>query len=136
MQDAMTIGALSRQVGLKPETLRYYERLGLIEPRARTDSNYRLYGELALRRLRFIRRAQAFGFSLGEIGELLSLSERSEADMQAVRELTVQKIQDIERKIVDLERMKSGLASLAAKCPGHGSTAECPILNTLLGDER
>lgn len=136
MPTEMTIGTLSRQVGLKSETLRYYERLGLIRPKRRTDSNYRLYDNRSLRRLTFIRRAQALGFSLADIGELLSLSEQPGADMKEVKKLAVQRIQDIDAKISDLRKMKQGLMKLSDKCPGHGSTAECPILNTLLAEDQ
>ncbi|WP_455384517.1 heavy metal-responsive transcriptional regulator [Acidihalobacter prosperus] len=134
MQTNLTIGALARSEGLAAETLRYYERLGLIEPSGRTASNYRLYDTTAVRRLRFIRRAQALGFSLAEIGELLSLHAQPEADMGGVKRLAEHKIADIEEKMADLARMKAGLESLAERCPGHGSTAECPILATLLED--
>lgn len=136
MPKEMTIGMLSRQVGLKSETLRYYERLGLITPKRRTDSNYRLYDYRSLRRLTFIRRAHALGFSLADIGELLSLSERPGADMREVKELAVQKMQDIHAKINDLRKMKQGLMNLSDQCPGKGSTAECPILNTLLAEDQ
>lgn len=135
MSEHFTIGALARQEGVAPETLRYYERLGLVEPFQRTVSNYRLYDAEAVRRLRFIRRAQALGFSLAEIGELLSLHTRPEADMSAVKQLAQDKIADIESRIADLQRMKAGLAALSERCPGHGSTAQCPILNALTVEE-
>lgn len=131
----LSIGALARSEGLATETLRYYERLGLIEPARRTASNYRVYDAAAVRRLRFIRRAQALGFSLAEIRELLSLHAHPEADMGGVKELAEHKIADIEAKMADLARMKAGLEALAERCPGHGSTAECPILATLLEDD-
>ncbi|APZ42690.1 heavy metal-responsive transcriptional regulator [Acidihalobacter ferrooxydans] len=136
MDKLLTIGALARTERLAPETLRYYERVGLIEPTRRTASNYRLYGPEAKRRLRFIRRAQTPGFSLAEIGELLSLHARPEADMGAVKALTEEKISDIDQKIADLQRMRAGLDALAGQCPGHGSTAECPILGALLREDQ
>lgn len=132
MHTNLTIGALARSEGLAAETLRYYERLGLIEPSGRTASNYRLYDMTAVRRLRFIRRAQALGFSLAEIGELLSMHAQPEADMGGVKRLAEHKIADIEEKMADLGRMKAGLEALTERCPGHGPTAECPILSTLL----
>jgi len=128
----LTIGKLARQVGLGVETLRYYERRGLIEPRRRTDSGYRLYHADAWRRLRFIRRAQVLGFSLDEVAELLSLSDRPGETAAEVKRLTRAKIADIESRIKDLERMKSALSELEIQCPGHtGTTAECPILAAL-----
>ncbi len=135
MRNDMTIGSLADQIGLKPETLRYYERLGLIAPSGRTESNYRVYDGKAKRRLQFIRRAQALGFSLSDIAGLLSLHERPEADMGEVKQLAERKIAEIEMKITDLERMKAGLSALSQRCPGHGSTAGCPILNALLTEE-
>lgn len=135
MTGNLTIGALARKEGLATETLRYYERLGLIEPSRRTAANYRLYDNTAVRRLRFIRRAQALGFSLSEIGELLSLHQQPGADMGAVKQLAEHKITDIEEKIADLEKMKAGLEALTDHCPGHGPSAECPILVTLLKDD-
>lgn len=135
MKGDLTIGALANEVGLAAETLRYYERLGLIEPSRRTAANYRLYNAAAARRLRFIRRAQALGFSLAEIGELLSLHEHPDADMGDVKQMAEHKIADIDEKMADLARMKAGLETLAERCPGHGSTAECPILSTLLQED-
>ncbi|WP_275096671.1 heavy metal-responsive transcriptional regulator [Sedimenticola hydrogenitrophicus] len=128
----LTIGKLARQVDLGVETLRYYERRGLIEPQSRTDSGYRLYSEDARERLQFIRRAQVLGFSLDEVAELLSLSDRPEQSAAEVKRLTRAKIADIETRILDLERMKSALSALEEQCPGHaGTTAECPILSAL-----
>lgn len=128
----LTIGKLARQVDLGVETLRYYERRGLIEPQSRTDSGYRLYSEDARQRLQFIRRAQVLGFSLDEVAELLSLSDRPSQSAAEVKRLTQAKIADIETRILDLERMKSALSALEEQCPGHaGTTAECPILAAL-----
>ncbi|TAL86136.1 MAG: heavy metal-responsive transcriptional regulator [Rhodanobacter sp.] len=132
MTGGLTIGVLAKNEGLATETLRYYERQGLIAPSHRSASNYRLYDVTSVRRLRFIRRAQALGFSLAEIGELLALHQQPAADMGAVKALAQTRIADIEARIADLERMKTGLTALSAQCPGHGETAECPILNALL----
>jgi len=130
--EKLTIGKLARQVGLGVEPLRYYERRGLIEPRRRTDAGYRLYHADAEQRLRFIRRAQALGFSLDEVAELLSLSDRPGESAAEVKRLAQTKIEDIDSRIRDLERMKSALAELEVQCPGHaGTTAECPILAAL-----
>jgi len=130
--DNLTIGKLAKEVGLGVETLRYYERRGLVAPRKRTASGYRLYDPEALRRLRFIRRAQALGFSLDEIAELLALSDRPAENAGEVKRLTQAKIDDIEARIRDLERVKAALQALEVRCPGHaGTTAECPILAAL-----
>ncbi len=131
----LTIGNLAKQSGVSAETLRYYERRGLITPSQRTASGYRLYQTDASQRLRFIRRAQALGFSLDEISELLSLSDDPNQSAAAVKQLTRTKIQDIDLRIRDLERMKQGLAALETHCPGHGSTRDCPILGALNRDD-
>lgn len=131
----LTIGRLAKQTGLATETLRYYERRGLIAPHQRTASGYRLYRTEAFRRLRFIRRAQALGFSLDEIAELLALSDDPGQSAAAVKQFTQAKIDDIESRIRDLERMKQGLTALEQRCPGHGSTRECPILAALNAEE-
>lgn len=135
MMENLTIGKLAKQMGVGVETLRYYERRGLIEPQRRTRSGYRLYQHDACRRLRFIRRAQALGFSLDEVAELLSLSDRPGESAAEVKQLAREKIDDIETRIRDLERMKSALSALEVQCPGHaGTTAECPILAALNQD--
>ncbi len=127
----LTIGELAQRAQLGAETLRYYERLGLLTPAQRTGSGYRLYGADALERLDFIRRAQALGFSLADIGELLALHARPESDMGAVRAIAAQRLEQIDAKLADLQRMKSGLQALLDACPGHGATAHCPILAAL-----
>ena len=131
----LTIGRLAKTSGIATETLRYYERRGLLEPSQRTPSGYRLYGPAAAQRLRFIRRAQALGFSLDEIAELLALSDDPGESAASVKQLTRAKIDDIERRIRDLERMRQGLAALEGRCPGHGSTSDCPMLGALNQDD-
>lgn len=127
----LTIGRLARQVGVGAETLRYYERLELIHPARRTQSNYRLYGADAEQRLVFIRRAQTLGFSLDEIRELLSLHHRADAGAAEVKAIAEARIREVEVRIHDLERMRDGLATLSAQCDGRGPAAECPILAAL-----
>ncbi|SCX95918.1 Zn(II)-responsive transcriptional regulator/Cu(I)-responsive transcriptional regulator,TIGR02044 [Thiohalorhabdus denitrificans] len=131
----MTIGQLAGELGLATETLRYYERRGLVTPSGRSGSGYRLYGEDARERLRFIRRAQALGFSLDEVAELLAMSDNPHADAGEVKALTDQRIADIEARIRDLEHLRDGLQALFEQCPGHGSTADCPILGALNRDD-
>lgn len=132
---AYTVGRLARKLGLGAETLRYYERLGLIRPTRRTAANYRLYGPDAERRLTFIRRAQALGFSLDDIRELLSLHGRADATAAEVKRLTAARAREVEGKLRDLERMRAGLAALAAACSGNGPAKECPILAALAEPE-
>ena len=130
----MTIGQIAGEMGLATETLRYYERRGLVKPAARSGSGYRLYGDEARERLRFIRRAQALGFSLDEVAELLAVSDSPEAGAREVKALTEDRIADIEARIRDLEHLRDGLQALSEQCPGHGSTADCPILGALNRD--
>lgn len=130
-----TIGQLARRAELAPETLRHYERLGLIQPSRRSESNYRLYDASALQRLRFIRRAQALGFSLPDIGQLLGLHARGDADMAQVRQVAEQRVAEIDQRLDDLRRLREGLQQLLQACPGHGPTAGCPILGALCADD-
>lgn len=131
----LTIGELARTVGVAAETLRYYERRGLVAPSRRSASGYRLYDGEARERLRFIRRAQALGFSLDEVAELLAISDNPEADAGEVKALTERRMADIEARLQDLERLRDGLRALAERCPGHGPTEECPILGALTADD-
>lgn len=132
----LTIGKLAKQSGIAVETLRYYEHRGLIKPHKRTSAGYRLYQPDIRRRLRFIRRAQALGFSLDEIAELLTLSDNPAESAREVKRITQSRIADIEIRLRDLERMKQGLSALEKNCAGHRiSTAECPILAALNQDD-
>lgn len=131
----LTIGQLAQRVRLAPETLRHYERLGLIEPSRRSESNYRLYDTQALPRLRFIRRAQTLGFSLPEIRQLLELHRQEDGDMGQVRGIAEQRLRQIDERMADLQRLRAGLQQLIESCPGHGALAQCPILASLCSDE-
>lgn len=125
----LSIGRLAQLTGVSIDTVRYYERNGLLAPGKRLASGYRRYGELELARLRFIRRAQQLGFSLKEIQALLNLSAlRSVAQIKRTAQA---KLADIDARISDLQRVRAGLALLVAACPGHGQAADCPILQAL-----
>ena len=123
------IGEAARRAGVAIDTVRYYEREGLIKPAARLDSGYRRYGEAELRRLRFIRRAKALGFSLDDIRSLLSLSD--ERSVAKVKRAAQDKLADVDRRIAELRRIRSGLNLLIEACPGHGRAESCPILAAL-----
>lgn len=127
--NSIGIGTLARRAGVRIDTVRYYERSGLLSPKTRLASGYRRYGELELSRLRFIRRAQALGFTLREVRELPVLSSRR--DVAKVKRAAQEKLADVEGRIAALERVREGLATLIATCPGHGRAADCPILNAL-----
>lgn len=125
----LSIGQLARQAGVPIDTVRYYERNGLLAPADRTPSGYRQYGGVELQRLRFIRRAKALGFTLDDIRGLLTLSD--EQDVAKVRDAAQRKVQDISQRIAELERVRDGLVELITACPGHGRAEACPILHAL-----
>ncbi|HEV2385987.1 MAG TPA: MerR family DNA-binding protein [Candidatus Acidoferrales bacterium] len=131
----LTIGRLARQAGVNLETVRFYERRGLLPKPPRNRSGYRLFPAEAARQLRFIRRAQELGFSLAEIGELLSLRVSRRASSAAVRARAEAKASDIERKIGSLESMRRALLKLTRVCDGCGPAARCPILESLDGED-
>lgn len=126
----LTIGDVAKQADVHIETLRYYERRGLVARPPRSVSNYRLYPQDAVRRVRFIKHAQALGFSLKEIKELLSLRAAPQTRCTAVRERAVAKIRDIEEKLRALQAMKQALAKLVAECAGRAPITACPILES------
>jgi MerR family transcriptional regulator, copper efflux regulator len=132
----MRIGQVATAAGLGVETVRYYERRGLIPEPARSDAGYRLYPADTVRRLRFIVRAKTLGFTLQEVGELLSLRARPGAGCADVQSQAEAKIEDIDARLVQLEAMKRTLSELVKRCDGQGSTSECPILDALSDDER
>lgn len=125
---ALRIGELARQSGLSVETLRYYERRGLIPPPARLPSGYRVFPRSTLNRLAFIKRCKQLGFSLDETRELLQLQHHPEQESAAVKQRVDQRIEEIGRRIDDLQRIRQALLGLSALCDGKGSTADCPIL--------
>ncbi len=124
-----SIGQLAKRTGVAIDTVRYYERNGMLAPASRLESGYRRYGETELKRLRFIRRAKVLGFTLADIRELLSLSD--ERNVAKVKRAAEAKLADVEQRLAELERIRSGLRSLVAACPGHGRAEACPILNAL-----
>ena len=128
---SLTIGRLAKEAGVNLETVRFYERRGLLPRPPRSSSGYRLFPADAARRLRFIRRAQELGFSLKEIGELLSLRVSRKTSSAAIRARAEAKIVDIQKKIGSLQSMKKTLEKLTKVCDGCAPLAECPILDSL-----
>jgi Zn(II)-responsive transcriptional regulator len=127
----LTRGELARHGQVNPETIRYYERSGLLPLPARSESNYRLFAPTAIQRIRFIKRAQAVGFSLDEIRSLLDLKFAPEATCGDVRSMVDSKIDDIDQKIAALQAMRDELAVLFDDCPGGDHPTEvCPILES------
>jgi MerR family mercuric resistance operon transcriptional regulator len=129
--DGFTIGELARQVSVHVETLRYYERRGLIPKPHRTVSNYRVYSSENLRRVKFIKQAQGLGFSLNEIKKLLALRATPRARCADVRRYATHKIEDIDARIRSLARMRKTLEKLLDECSGNRPATQCPILESL-----
>jgi DNA-binding transcriptional MerR regulator len=127
------IGRLAKHAGVPIDTVRHYERIGLLKPSGRLASGYRRYGEAELKRLQFIRRAKALGFTLGEIQSLLALS--AGRDVEKIRSAATAHLTDVERRVEELVRVRDSLRKLVDACPGHGRAEDCPILNALAGDE-
>ncbi len=133
----LTRGELARHGQVNPETIRYYERNGLLPLPERSEANYRLFNPSAIQRIRFIKRAQVVGFSLDEIKTLLDLqfSQAQDATCGDVRGIVENKISEIDRKIAALQAMRDGLSALFDDCPGGDRpTDECPILESFAGD--
>ncbi len=128
---ALTIGQVARRAGVHVETIRYYQRLGLLPVPEKPPHGVRRYGEETIRRLRFIKRAQGLGFTLKEIHELLALDQ---ADCSQVRHLAEQKLHQVESKIRELERLRTGLREAVAVCRSDPG-ARCRLLESLLGRE-
>ena len=129
----MRIGELSKHTGFQVETLRYYEKQGLLEPVSRTESGYREYDKESLKQLHFIHQAKSVGFSLNEISELLTLRvERDQHSCGDVKTIAEQKLEQIENKINELYKMRDALHKITDACCGGSEPAtSCTILNAL-----
>lgn len=127
----MRIGAVARECGVSIDTIRYYEREGLLPPPRRRASGYREYDHAAIRQLRFIRSAKHLGFSLDDIRELLTLTSDREHGVKGVKQRAQARLRAIDERMEQLGRMREGLRTLIEDCPGHGALEECPILRTL-----
>lgn len=130
----LSIGKIAKQAGISVETIRFYERKGLLQEPQRKESGYRQYQEEDIRKLVFIQHAKNLGFSLNEIRDLMSLQSDSRSTSREVKNMAENKLQDIEEKIKMLQRMRRTLKHLVDKCPGEGPTSECPILDALAKD--
>lgn len=132
---AYSIGEVAKQTGVGVETIRFYERKGLIDEPPRKASGYRQYDGEIIKRLSFIRKAKTLGFTLTEIKELLSLKAEEGSDCEDVKQLAGEKLADIELKLESLKRMKRVLKKLVDQCPGQGSARDCPILDMLSNED-
>jgi MerR family mercuric resistance operon transcriptional regulator len=126
----VAIGALSKHTGTNVETIRYYERVGLLPAPARSSGGYRLYRTDHLKRLKFIRRARALGFSVAEVRKLLTLADHRRRPCAEVRVVAHAHLEDVKEKIADLRRMERVLRETVARCEA-GSGSHCPMIDAL-----
>jgi MerR family mercuric resistance operon transcriptional regulator len=129
--ETITIGKLAKKADVNIETIRFYERKWLIPKPHRRDSGYREYSDETTKRILFIKRAKDLGFSLKEVDELLSLKITPGTTCSDVKNKAAQKIEDVEEKIKNLQRMKKALVKVTKTCSGVGPVSECPILEAL-----
>ena len=127
----MTVGTAARRAGVKIDTIRYYERRALLQRSPRTEAGYRTFTEETVQRVRFIKHAQALGFTLNEIKQLLALHLTPGKTCADVRSRTEAKIADIERKIRSLQDMNRALQQLVSACESDGPASECSFLENL-----
>ena len=129
--EKLSIGELARQANVNIETIRYYERRGLISEPPRNNSGHRQYSREAVRRTDFIKRCQALGFSLKEIEEILELRITSESTCADMKSHVTEKLTYVDKKIDELARIRDALSRLQKKCAGKGPIGKCPILEEL-----
>jgi MerR family transcriptional regulator, mercuric resistance operon regulatory protein len=127
--DEMTVGALARKAGVNVETVRYYQRLGLLELPEKPLRGIRRYGDEALSRVRFIKRAQELGFSLAEIRRLMRLGDPQRCG--EARALAAEKLALVESRLIDLERLRGVLKDLIGRCDRRRGRVACPIIESL-----
>jgi MerR family transcriptional regulator, copper efflux regulator len=126
----LSIGRLAKAVGVGIDTIRFYERIGLLPAAKRSASGYRRYEASDTHTLAFIRRAQDLGFSLQEVAALLKLSQRG-GSVARTRAMAAEKLAGVRQKLAELQRLASALETLVEKCPGSGDPASCPIIGAL-----
>ncbi len=127
---AITIGVLARQTRCNIETIRYYERIGLLPHPPRSGGGHRLYGEDHLKRLTFIRRGRELGFTLDDVRGLLGLVDGGTYTCAEVKALTLAHLDEVRRKVSDLRRLERVLGDIAAQCEG-GAVRDCPVIDAL-----
>lgn len=130
VQEPIQIGVLSERTGVNIETIRYYERIGLMTAPPRSPSGYRRYSMDDVRRLNFVRRLRELGFALEDVRALLDLAEAKRTACREVRELAAAHLDEVQDKIRDLRRMERVLKDMVASCE-RGVTPECPMIETL-----
>jgi MerR family transcriptional regulator, mercuric resistance operon regulatory protein len=126
----LLIGQLATAADTAPDTIRYYERIGLLPRVPRTSGRQRIYGEVDLQRLRFIRRARALGFTLEAIGSLLALAAPGRRSCASVREIAARHLRDVQERLAELRRLERALAETVARCTGKAAPT-CAVLSML-----
>ena len=129
--EILSVGQVAQRARVGLETVRFYEREGELSEPPRRASGYRQYSEQVVTRLHFIKRAQKLGFSLKEISELLRLRVDAQTSCEEVKQRTEAKIAEVERKLVELQRMRQALLQVHSLCTGQGPTGRCPMLDAL-----
>ena len=132
----LTIGEVAKQTGVTVETIRFYEKQGLIATPHRSESGYRQYKAETIKRVRFIQRAKDVGFTLKDIAELLALKKEPGTSCSDIKLRALEKMSEVDKKVEDLKRIHDSLSQLVVKCSGSGDLSECPILESLELDER
>ncbi len=127
----LSIGQVAKQAGVSVETLRFYEKQGLLLKPQRSAAGYRCYESGVVRRVRFIQHAKELGFALREVADLLNLRQTRKTSCAQVRSVALAKVTDIDQKLKDLQRMRMALEKLASRCELEGTLGECPILDAL-----
>lgn len=134
--EGLKVGEVAQRAEVNLQTIHFYEREGLLPRPPRTASNYRIYSEDAVQRVRFIKRAQELGFALKDIKELLSLRAKPATRCADVRQQAQIKLRDIDEKISSLQRMRKALTKLIGECEGRKPITACPILEALDSEDR
>lgn len=128
---SLTIGRLAAATGVNLETVRYYERIGLMPPPARAASGHRIYEQSHVRRLAFIRRARELGFGIEQIRTLLAIAEPNRSSCAEVRELAQTHLDEVRAKLADLAKLERILAATVSRCSGDPAPTCCPVLDLL-----
>jgi len=130
----LTRGKLAKATGVHIETIRFYEKKGILNQPTRSGAGYRQYDDTSVKQIRFIQRAQDLGFTLTEISELLKLRETPERSSNEVRTMAQEKITVIDDKIRDLQAMRNALQKVTQECDGKASLSCCPIMAAMEGE--
>lgn len=128
--EPITRGALAKRSGCNAETIRYYEKIGLLPPPRRSAGGHRLYTMADQRRLRFVLRARELGFGIGEIRSLLSMTDQANYSCDEIHDLTLAHLASVRQKIADLTRLEQTLSGIAENCRG-GDRPDCPVIDAL-----